>query len=73
MKQQHPVEADERDVQRILAHIEGVSIGPYAPADHRPPMAIKKFTLKRKKVTHERFPSYLLEIELWRRETVQKT
>lgn len=73
MKQEHPVEVDEKDIQRILAHIEGLPIGPYAPSDHRPPMAIKKFTLKRKKDSQQRFPSYLLDIELWRREAVQNS
>ncbi len=73
MKLEHPVEVDEKDVQRILAHIEGSVIGPYAPADHRPPMAIKKFSLKRKKEADPRFPSYLFEIELWRREVVQNS
>ncbi len=71
MKQEHPVEVDEKDVQKILAYIEGSCIGNYAPADNRPPMTIKKFSLKRKKGTEQRFPSYLLDIELWRREAAQ--
>lgn len=71
MKQEHTVEVDEKDVQKILAYIEGSVIGHYAPADNRPPMTIKKFSLKRKKETQEHFPSYLLDIELWRRETAQ--
>jgi len=71
LKLSNPVEVDEKDVERILAHIEGMPIGGYAPADHRPPMAIKKFTLKRKKEINQRLSSYLLDMELWRREATQ--
>lgn len=71
MQQVHTVEVDEKDIQRILACIEGVPIGSYTPAQKRPPMAIKQFSLKRKKETQQRFPSYLLDIELWRREAMQ--
>lgn len=73
IKQDHPVEVDETDIQRILAHIEGINVGPYAPTAHRPPMTMKKFSLKRKKETSQGFPSYLLDIELWRREASQKS
>lgn len=68
MVQEHPVEVEEKDVQRILAHLEGMTIGPYTFADHRPPMAIKKLSLKRKQEPHQRYPSYLFEVEVWRRE-----
>ncbi len=71
MKQDHPVEVDERDIQKILAHIEGGLIGPYAPAQHRPPMTIKKLTLKRKKDHDQNYPSYLLNLELWSWKTSQ--
>ncbi len=73
MKQAYPVEVDEKDIQRILAHIEGITIGSYAPEDDRPPMTIKKFSITRKKDTSQRFPSYLLDIELWQKEPTQNS
>lgn len=71
IKQEHPVEVDETDIQRILAHLEGVPIGAYTPSQGRPPLTIKKFSLKRKKETSQGFPSYSLDMELWKREAAQ--
>jgi len=43
-----PVEANSEDVEKILARIEGVRIGPYEPGPKRPQLIITDFKLNKK-------------------------
>lgn len=63
----HPVEINVADLQKILALIEGVEIGPYKPAPHRPQLIILDFKLDKKSV-HEKNEVYVLNLKLLKRE-----
>ncbi len=63
-KQTHSVEVDEEDIQKILAHIEGISIGPYCPNSGRPPMTIKQCEL----IRHDERPVFFMNLDLWSKE-----
>jgi len=59
--QTHPVEINSVDLKRILARIEGVSIGPHHPGPNRPQLMITEFKLDKKEVmdNHEIFQLHL--------------
>lgn len=45
----HPIEVNVEDVKKILARIEGVSIGQYKPGPNRPQLIILDFKMDKKK------------------------
>lgn len=63
----HPVEINSQDLQKILARIEGVTIGPMPPGPGRPQLLITEFKLDKKKIS-ERNEVYLLNLKLLKRE-----
>jgi hypothetical protein len=63
----HPVEVNVQDIQKILALIEGVNIGPYQPAPNRPQLIILDFKLEKKRST-DKNEVFLLNMKLLKRE-----
>lgn len=63
----HPVEVNVSDIQKILARVEGVKIGPFTPGPHRPQLFITEFKLDKKK-TYDKNEVYLLSMKLIKRE-----
>lgn len=63
----HPVEVGPKDIQNILARIEGVKIGDYLPGPFRPQLIMTEFILDKKKV-HDNNEVYLLNLKLIKRE-----
>lgn len=63
----HPVEVNATDIQKILARIEGVKIGEFAPGPNRPQLIITEFKLDKKKV-NDKNEVYLLNLKLIKRE-----
>lgn len=63
----HPVEVGPKDIQNILARIEGVKIGEYAPGPFRPQLMITEFKLDKKKV-NDNNEVFLLNLKLIKRE-----
>jgi hypothetical protein len=63
----HPVEVNASDLQNILAKIEGIPIGTFAPAPGRPQLIILDFKLD-KKVVSEKNEVYQLNLKLLKRE-----
>lgn len=63
----HPVEVNLKDIQKILALVEGIAIGPYQPAPHRPQLIILDFKLEKKKTT-DKNEVYALNLKLLKRE-----
>lgn len=63
----HPVEVNVSDLQKILARVEGVEIGPYKPALDRPQLIILDFKLEKKK-SNEKNEVFLLNMKLLKRE-----
>lgn len=65
----HPVEVDLQDIQKILALIEGETIGPYEPAPQRPQLIILDFKIEKKK-NPDKNEVFLLNIKLLKREFI---
>lgn len=63
----HTVEVDTEDLQELLAKIEGVQIGSYGPAEHRPQLVITELKLD-KKAVRENSEVYQLNLKLLKRE-----
>lgn len=63
----HAVEVNTKDLQQILARIEGVEIGPYTIPQSRPQLIVLEFKLDRKNVT-EKNEVFLLNLKLLKRE-----
>ncbi len=63
----HPVEVNLQDVQKILAKVEGVTIGEYQPSPNRPQLLILDFKLERKPI-NERNEVFQLNLKLLKRE-----
>lgn len=63
----HPVEVNLPDIQKILALIEGVKIGPFEPAPNRPQLIILDFKLEKKKSV-DKNEVFLLNMKLLKRE-----
>lgn len=63
----HPVEINSMDLQKILARIEGVPIGPFTPGPNRPQLVILDFKLDRKNIT-EKNEVFTLNLKLLKRE-----
>ncbi len=63
----HPVEINTTDLQKILALIEGVDIGPYKPVPNRPQLIILDFKLDKKNVS-EKNEVFSLNLKLLKRE-----
>jgi len=63
----HPVEVNSADVQKILARIEGLSIGPYTAGAYRPQLVITEFKLD-KKLANDKTEVFLLSLKLVKRE-----
>lgn len=63
----HPVEVNLPDIQKILALIEGIKIGPFEPAMSRPQLMIVDFKLERKK-SIDKNEVFLLNMKLLKRE-----
>lgn len=63
----HPVEINTDDLKKILAAIEGVEIGEFAPKDHRPQLLVLEFKLDKKKV-YEKNEVFVLNMKLLKRE-----
>lgn len=63
----HPVEINSNDLQKILAKIEGIDIGPYTPGLNRPHLIILDFKLDRKNVS-EKNEVFILNLKLLKRE-----
>jgi hypothetical protein len=65
--QVHPVEINATDLQKVLAKIEGVEMGAFAPGPNRPQLLIIDFRLDKKKIT-EKNEVFLLNVKLLKRE-----
>jgi ACT domain-containing protein len=63
----HPVEVNVEDIKKILAKVEGVEIGPYAPGPNPPQLIVTDFRLEKKKV-NDGNEVYLLNLKLLKRE-----
>lgn len=63
----HPVEVNGSDLQKILARVEGVEIGPHKPSPNRPQLIILDFRIDRKSVT-EKNEVFQLNLKLLKRE-----
>lgn len=63
----HPVEVNVSDIQKILARIEGVEIGPFKPGPNPPQLIVLDFKLDKKKTIHEN-EVYQLNLKLLKRE-----
>lgn len=63
----HPVEVNQKDVQKILSRVEGVSIGGNQPLPHRPQLIVLDFRLDKKKIS-ENNEVFLLNMKLVKRE-----
>lgn len=63
----HPVEVNVTDLQKILARVEGVEIGTYAPSPNRPQLLILDFKLDRKSL-NEKNEVFVLNLKLLKRE-----
>lgn len=63
----HPVEVNVDDIQKILALIEGIQIGPYKPAALRPQLIILDFKLE-KKTSTDKNEVFQLNMKLLKRE-----
>ncbi|WP_039360944.1 hypothetical protein [Candidatus Protochlamydia amoebophila] len=63
----HPVEVNTQDLQKILALIEGIQVGPYLPGPNRPQLLITEFKLDKKKV-YEKNEVFVLNLKLLKRE-----
>lgn len=68
----HPVEVNLQDIQKMLALIEGIQIGPFAPAADRPQLLILDFKLEKKK-SIDKNEVYLLNMKLLKREFTEST
>jgi hypothetical protein len=62
-----PVEVDSKDLQNILAKIEGVEIGPYTQGDNPPQLIISELRLE-KKDTNAENEVFQLQLKLIKRE-----
>lgn len=62
-----PVEVNVNDIQKILALVEGVKVGPYDPLKDRPQLIILDFKLDKKKL-QEKNEVFLLNMKLLKRE-----
>ena len=69
-KQRHPVQMDEKDLQKILSLIEDVPIGPYLPSNTSPQIILKEFRLKKQETPLQ---TQVLEVDmdLFKREFIQ--
>jgi hypothetical protein len=63
----HPVEVDAKDIQTILARIEGVKINESSPGPFKPQLVITEFKLDKKQVNDQN-EVYLLNLKLLKRE-----
>lgn len=63
----HPVEINNSDLQNILAKIEGIEVGPFAPGPDRPQLIITECKLERKKIW-ETSEEFILNLKLLKRE-----
>lgn len=63
----HPVEVNGADLQKILARVEGVNIGPYSPSPNRPQLIILDFKIERKSI-NEKNEVFFLNMKLLKRE-----
>ena len=63
----HPVEIDSKDLQEILAKIEGVKMAAALPGPNRPQLFITEFRLE-KKTTNEKNQIFQLNLKLVKRE-----
>lgn len=65
--QVHPVEINVSDLQKILAKVEGVEMGSFAPGPSRPQLVIIDFKLDKKKIT-DKNEVFVLSMKLIKRE-----
>lgn len=63
----HPVEVNVEDIRKILALVEGVEIGDYKPAPHRPQLIVLDFKIDKKKNT-DKNEVFILNLKLLKRE-----
>lgn len=63
----HSVEVNATDIQKILARIEGVKMGEFTSAPHRPQLIVTEFKLDKKKM-NDKNEVYLLNLKLIKRE-----
>lgn len=63
----HPVEINISDLQKILARVEGIEIGPFKPALNRPQLIILDFKLEKKK-SSDKNEVFSLNMKLLKRE-----
>jgi hypothetical protein len=65
----HTVEVNSNDLQKILATIEGIAMGSYAPGPSRPQLMITDFKLDKKKMT-DGSEVFALDMKLLKREFI---
>lgn len=63
----HPVEINGNDLQKILAKIEGIDIGPYSSSPNKPQLIIIDFRLDKKNIT-DKNEVFVLNLKLLKRE-----
>lgn len=64
---QHPLEVDVDDIKKLLAKIEGATIGPYEPGKNRPQLIVTDFRIDRK-ATQGESEIYNLNLKILKRE-----
>lgn len=63
----HPVEINSSDLQKILAHIDGIEIASFKPGPNRPQLIVLDFRLDRKTVS-DKNEVFQLNLKLLKRE-----
>lgn len=69
LKQKRLVEINSEDLKNLLSMIEGVRIGEYYPLPQAPQLIVRRFMLRRKKLTEKE--TFLLDMHLIKREIIK--
>lgn len=69
-KQRHPVQVDQKDLQKLLAILEDLNLGEHTPPDQTPQILIQNFHLQRQTTSLET-EVFSLEMSLLKREFSQ--
>jgi hypothetical protein len=69
LKQKRLVEINSEDLRKLLSMVEGVSIGENHPIDQAPQLIMRRFMLRRKKLTEKE--TFLLDMHLIKREVIK--
>ena len=72
-KQKNPVEMNEEDLKTLLCYIEGAQIHPNSPKEGAPQLLFKSFELEKKTVPGIMEKTYLIQMQLIKREALAKS